>query len=170
LKASAGTLDGGSHGPLPYTRRDLEWGPTPAIAKADVLDVKATNLSSVTVNAPRARVSCNPKVNLTSDGATSVVVSGCGSVLPARACVDRRKFSFKLHHARRARVVDVRVFVNGKRKLHRHARNIRRVTLRRLPKRKFKVRIVATQSGGSKLVSTRTYKGCAKSRPKTRRG
>jgi hypothetical protein len=42
------------------------------------------------------------------------------------------------------------------------------VTLRRLPKRKFKVRIVATQSGGSKLISTRTYHGCRKSRPHTR--
>jgi hypothetical protein len=164
---SAGTLDGGSHGPLPYTRRTLAWGPAPSIAKADVLDVKATNLSAVTVNAPRARVSCNPKVNLTSDGATSVAVSGCGSLLPKR-CTDRRKFSFRLHHARRARVVDVRVYVNGKRKIHRHAHNIRRVTLKRLPKKKFRVKIVATQNRGSKLISTRTYRGCRKSRPKTR--
>jgi hypothetical protein len=29
---------------------------------------------------------------------------------------------------------------------------------------------VATQSSGSKLISTRTYRGCKKSRPKTRRG
>jgi hypothetical protein len=30
------------------------------------------------------------------------------------------------------------------------------------------VKIVATQSGGSKLISTRTYNGCEKSRPRTR--
>jgi hypothetical protein len=65
-------------------------------------------------------------------------------------------------------VVAVRVYVNGKLKLRRHGRNIASVTLRRLPRRTFKVRIVATQSGGSKLISTRTYRGCKKSRPHTR--
>ncbi len=170
VQPSAGTLDGGSHGPLPYTRRLLDWGPTPAVPKADVLDVTATNLRTVTVDAPRARVSCNPKVNLTSDGPTAVVIGGCGSALPAaRGCVDRRKFSFRLHHARRARVVDVRVYVNGKRRVHRRGHDIRRVTLRRLPKRRFRVRIVATQNRGSKLISTRTYRGCRKSRPHTHR-
>ncbi len=166
---SAGTLNGGSHGPLPYTRRTLAWGATPSIPKADQLDVKAKNLRSVTVNARRARVGCNPKVNLSSDGPTDVVVTGCGALLPKRACVDRRKFSFRLHHARRARVVDVRVYINGKRIIHRRGKNIVRVTLKRLPQRKFKVKIVARQSGGSSLVSTRTYRGCRKSRPRTRR-
>jgi hypothetical protein len=88
----------------------------------------------------------------------------------ARSCVDRRKYSFRLHRARGARVVAVKVFVNGKRKLARKGRDIKRVTIRRLPKRKFKVRIVTTFSNGSKRVSTRTYKGCAKTKPSTRRG
>ena len=83
-------------------------------------------------------------------------------------CVDRRKFSFRLHHAPHARVVRVRVWVNGRRKLTRRGRSIRRLTLRRLPKGAFRVRIEATQSSGSKLISTRTYRGCKKSRPRTR--
>jgi hypothetical protein len=166
---SADTLEGGSHGSLPFTRRNIEWGPPRQIPKADQLDVTATNLRTVTINAKRARVSCNPKVNLTSDGPTEVVIDGCAPVLPPRRrCVDRRKFTFKLHHARGARVVDVVVFVNGRRKIHKRGRNIRSVTLKRLPRRKFRVKIVATQSGGSKLISTRTYKGCKKSRPRTR--
>ncbi len=165
----AGTLEGGSHGPLPYSRRTLDWGPAPAIAKADQLDVTATNLRTVRVDASRARVSCNPKVNLKSDGPTDVIVAGCKLALPPnRACVDRRKFSFKLHHARRARVVAVDAFVNGKRKLRRRGHNIKRITLKRLPQKRFRVKIVATQSGGSKLISTRKYRGCKKSRPKTR--
>jgi hypothetical protein len=82
-------------------------------------------------------------------------------------CADRRRFTFTLHHARRARVVRVEAFVNGKRKLRRRGRDIRHLTLRRLPQRKFTVRIVATQSSGSKLISTRTYRGCRKSRPRT---
>ncbi len=168
VAVSAGTLDGGSHGPLPYQRRTLDWGPPSPAPIADQLDVTATNLSTVTVDARRARVSCNPKINLTSDGPTQVLVSGCASPLPAsRACVDRRKFAFTLHHARRARVVAVDLFVNGKRKIHRRGHDIKRVVLKRLPRGKFRVKIVATQSGGSKLISTRTYRGCTKSRPTT---
>jgi hypothetical protein len=83
-------------------------------------------------------------------------------------CVDRRKFTFTLHHGPNARVVRVKVYVNGKRKLTRKGRSIRKLTLRRLPQGSFKVRIVATQSSGSQLISTRTYRGCTKSKPKTR--
>jgi hypothetical protein len=167
---SAGTLTGGSHGPIPYQRRTLDWGPAPAIPKADQLDVTATNLSSVTVDAPRAGVSCNPKINLKSDGPTQVLIEGCPALpLPSnRACVDRRNFTFKLHHARGARIVAVKVFVNGKLRVNRRGHDIKQVTLRRLPRRKFKVKVVAIRSGGSALVSTRTYRGCTKSRPTTR--
>jgi hypothetical protein len=133
--------------------------------------VKATDVRTVTIDTRRAHVSCAPKLNVKSDGPIDVVLGGCGKgLLPARACVDRRKFSFTLHHAKRARVVRVAAYVNGKRKLLKHGRNIRRITLKRLPKKKFKVRIVATQSSGAELISTRTYRGCTKSRPKTRRG
>ena len=97
------------------------------------------------------------------------MISGCRLALPsARKCVDRRKFTFKLHHGRRARVVAVEAFVNGKRKLRRRGHDIKRITLKRLPQKRFKVKIVATQNGGSKLISKRTYRGCKKSRPTTR--
>ncbi len=43
-----------------------------------------------------------------------------------------------------------------------------RVTLSRLPRGRFEVKIVATQSSGSTLTSTRVYRGCTKSRPTTR--
>jgi len=89
--------------------------------------------------------------------------------LPARIpCVDRRRFSFRFHRARRARVVRVDVFVNGKRVLHRRGHDIRRITIARLPQKRFVVRIVATQSSGSKVISTRVYSGCRKGRPHTR--
>ena len=85
-----------------------------------------------------------------------------------RGCVDTRKFGFKLHHAVGARVVKVEVFVNGKRRLKLKGRDISRITLRRLPKRRFVVRIVATQNTGSQLISRRVYHGCKKTRPHTR--
>jgi Glycosyl hydrolase 36 superfamily, catalytic domain/Glycosyltransferase family 36 len=86
----------------------------------------------------------------------------------ARRCKDRRRFSFKLHHGPGTRVVRVAVFVNGRRVARRHGRNIRRVTVARLPRGRFTLRIVSTLSNGSRLVSTRRYSGCRKGRPTTR--
>jgi dienelactone hydrolase len=87
---------------------------------------------------------------------------------PRPPCVDRRKFRFRLHHAKRARVVKVVVYVNGKRVGVHRGRNLKTVTLTRLPRGVFHVKIVATQNTGSRLISTRTYRGCGKSRPRTR--
>jgi hypothetical protein len=64
--------------------------------------------------------------------------------------------------------VRVDVYVSGKLKVSRRGRNIARVTLRRLPRARFTVKVVATHSNGSKLISTRTYRGCTKSRPRVR--
>jgi hypothetical protein len=125
----------------------------------------------VTVDAPRARVTCAAKLMLETDGPLDVILGGCGGAgkLPsATRCTDRRKFSFRLHHARGARVVRVEAFVNGKRVKRARGRSIKRLVLRRLPQGKFTVRIVATQNTGSKLISTRRYKGCKKGKPRTR--
>jgi hypothetical protein len=86
----------------------------------------------------------------------------------AADCTDRRRFRFKLHHARGARVVRVEAFVNGKRVLRRRGHDLRAITIGHLPQGTFKVRIVSTQSSGSRLVSTRTYRDCLKGKPRTR--
>src|SRR4051794_6865512 len=87
----------------------------------------------------------------------------------AGGCVDRRSFTFAFHHSRGARVVRVAIYVNGKQRALRRGRDIKRVKLARLPKGKFRVRIVTTFSNGSKRTSRRTYTGCTKSRPTTSR-
>src|SRR4051794_2973452 len=87
---------------------------------------------------------------------------------PRQRCVDTRKFGFKLHHAVGARVVKVIVYVNGKRRLSLKGRSLTRVTLRKLPRKRFVVKVVATQNTGSQLISTRVYHGCKKTRPHTR--
>ena len=78
VKLSAGTLNGGSHGPIPYTRRTIDWGAAPAEARADQLDLKATNLSAVTIDPQRAGVGCDARINVTSDGPITVTLGGCG--------------------------------------------------------------------------------------------
>ncbi|MEA2470090.1 MAG: hypothetical protein QOE38_1089 [Thermoleophilaceae bacterium] len=171
----AGTLTGGNLlSPYPFTRQSKAWGPGPAAAVADQLDVSASNVRTVQVNAARAKVSCAAKLFVESDGPLDVLLRGCGgavSSLPrATHCVDRRRFSFRLHHARGARVVSVVVYVNGHVKKRVRGHDIKRVTIPRLPRKKFTVRIVATQSTGSKLISVRHYKGCKKGRPHTHHG
>jgi hypothetical protein len=82
--------------------------------------------------------------------------------------VDTRRFAFKLHHAVGARIVRVVVFVNGRKKLALRGHDIQRVTIARLPRKRFVVRIETTSSTGAQLISTRVYHGCKKTRPHTR--
>jgi hypothetical protein len=83
-------------------------------------------------------------------------------------CVDRRKFTFKLRGG--GAVKKVAVYVDGVRKLVKKGGNIRRVTLRKLPKGTFVVKVVTTRAAGKQRTSVRTYRGCKKSKPRTHRG
>ncbi|MDX6224602.1 MAG: hypothetical protein QOE64_978, partial [Frankiales bacterium] len=87
---------------------------------------------------------------------------------PNKSCIDTREFKFRLHHAPHARVVRVDTFVNRKFKQRVRGHALKTFTIRRLPKKKFTLRIVAWQNTGSRLVSTRTYRGCKKGKPTTR--
>ncbi|MEA2375855.1 MAG: alpha-galactosidase [Thermoleophilaceae bacterium] len=88
----------------------------------------------------------------------------------SHACRDTRKFRFRLHHSRRARVVEVYAYVNGRRRLHRRGHSLRRIVLRKLPTAKFRVRIETFQSNGNETISVRRFDGCRKGKPRTRRG
>src|SRR5256885_3020084 len=97
-----------------------------------------------------------------------VQVGALGVPAAARpACADRRSFRFRLNPGK-SRVTKVEIFVNGVRKVLKRGKSIRFVTLRKLPKRRFVVRVVTTLANGKKRDSVRTYRGCAKSKPRTR--
>jgi Right handed beta helix region len=83
-------------------------------------------------------------------------------------CVDRRRFTFRLRKPRHDRLVSVKVLVNGRVVLRRRHGGFGRVTIRRLPQGRFTVKIVARTRRGRIITSVRTYRGCAKSRPRTR--
>jgi hypothetical protein len=78
LQVGYHVLYGGSHGPIPYQERTIGWGPAPAQPKANELVINATNISAVTIAAPRAGVSCSAKLAITSDGPLHVTFTGCG--------------------------------------------------------------------------------------------
>jgi C-terminal binding-module, SLH-like, of glucodextranase len=74
---AAGTLGPGTLGQLPFKRQSKAWGSTPHEAKANQLDITAKNIRSVTINAARARVTCNTKLVVKSDGPLTVRLTGC---------------------------------------------------------------------------------------------
>jgi hypothetical protein len=65
-QTGTGTLTGGSIGPLAYTSQFKTWGATPTIPVENKLDISATNVSSITINATRARVTCDAELNFVS--------------------------------------------------------------------------------------------------------
>ena len=87
----AGVLMGGQ-APMPYSCESQSWGPSAPVGtceagpprdrprRRDELDIEATNISDVTVNARRARVTCNAEQNITSDGPITVHMVDCPAV------------------------------------------------------------------------------------------
>ena len=86
----------------------------------------------------------------------------------ACGCPRPRKSTFKLHRVPGTRITRAEVFVNGKRALVRKGRDLRRLGVSLPATGKLVVRIVATHTSGARVISKRTYDGCAKSRPVTR--
>ncbi|HEX8646641.1 MAG TPA: MBL fold metallo-hydrolase [Thermoleophilaceae bacterium] len=86
----------------------------------------------------------------------------------ACGCPRPRKSAFKLHRVPGTRITRAEVFVNGKRALVRTGRDLRRLSVALPATGRLKVRIVATHTSGARVISTRTYDGCTKSKPVTR--
>ena len=106
-----------------------------------------------------------PKDSAFSGGFTEPVGGGAPAKPPKGSCKDVRKFGFRLNQPRRGRIVRVTVYVNGRRVKRVHGHRVTHVTIGRLPRGVFKVKIVAITSRGSRIVSVRTYRGCRKGRP-----
>ncbi len=77
VSTGAGILEGGALAPLPYVSQTQTWGPAPATAAADTLDITTSNVSSITIDPARAKVDCKARLNVNSDGPLQVVLSGC---------------------------------------------------------------------------------------------
>jgi uncharacterized repeat protein (TIGR01451 family) len=87
-------------------------------------------------------------------------------VLPStRRCVSRRRFRIRLREPQGVKIVDARVFVNGKRvKVVRGSRLRAPVDLRGLPKGRFKVEIRLRTADGKTIKGTRRYRTCTPKR------
>jgi hypothetical protein len=96
---------------------------------------------------------------------TVSAAAAAGNSAPDK-CVDRRKFTFRIHQNRK-RIVRVRVYINKKLEKTVRGRRVTRVRLKRLPQGLFRVKIVAVASNGQRVISVRTYRGCEKGSPRT---
>ena len=74
---STGTYSGGYLEPAPYTRKLQEWAAPAAAPVENKLAVRAVNVSSITIDPARAKVSCGAAIDIDSDGPLQVKLAGC---------------------------------------------------------------------------------------------
>ncbi len=92
----------------------------------------------------------------------TVSITSIATLPPAKACVSRRRFPIRLRGVKASKVVRAQIKLNGK-----QVRNVTGkalglpIDLRGLPKGRFVVEIVTTDSAGKRLVGKRTYRTCA---------
>jgi hypothetical protein len=87
----------------------------------------------------------------------------------AASCLKKHRFVYRIHRPHTGHIIRVTAFVDGHRVKRMHGKRIRRLKLP-IPagKTSFTVRIVTKSSRGQRTVSTRRYKLCARTRPRTR--
>jgi hypothetical protein len=78
-----GALSGGLLPAIGYVSQYQTWGAVPTSPRADQIDVKATDVASVTVDPRRAHVDCGVQLNVTSNGPVAVTLAGCARVVHA---------------------------------------------------------------------------------------
>ncbi len=78
LVKGSGSYSFGVDYPWPnYNSQEVTWGPAPNVPLRDVIDLKAENVASVTIDPRRAKISCNATINVDSDGPITVKLLGC---------------------------------------------------------------------------------------------
>jgi dienelactone hydrolase len=76
-QSSQGVLSGGHHGPMPYLQDQQSWVEAPQIPASDQLQITASNLSSITIDATRARLDCNATLDVKTDGPVQITLADC---------------------------------------------------------------------------------------------
>jgi hypothetical protein len=72
-----GTLEGGNLGSLIYTSQKKAWGEPPKQPEANRLKIVATGIASAAIGVRRARLDCDVKVDIESDGPIAIALRGC---------------------------------------------------------------------------------------------
>ena len=83
LQVGSGALNGGAMGPIQYLSQAKTWGPVPRAARADQINITATDVATATIDPARAAVDCLALLKITTNGPLTVTLSGCGRVVHA---------------------------------------------------------------------------------------
>jgi pimeloyl-ACP methyl ester carboxylesterase len=82
-KHGAGVLRGGLIPAISYVRQYQTWGPVRQAPRADLLEIKATNLSRATIDPASAGLNCQARVDVISDGPITITLAGCHRTITA---------------------------------------------------------------------------------------
>ena len=111
VQSGGGSLTGGTSPAIPYTRQAQDWKAAPAEPRRNVLELKATNLATATVDPGRARVGCDATITAETDGPLTLDVAGCrrtirfpaGRSTSEALCIDRARPRSRVRSARVSR-------------------------------------------------------------------
>jgi hypothetical protein len=162
VETGEGTLNGGSHGPMPYNERARRWGEAPSLARTDKLFLKAGNVRAAAIDASRARVGCAPKVYLGVDGPLDLAIDCVQKPKRAKRCTGNVTVALPRVAARPNVQVTVR---RGGRTLRSvSGGRIVRVSFKRPTRKAFAVDIVARAAAGpvTTLSATRRLGACGR--------
>ena len=74
---TAGVLTGGNNAAMPYTEQSKAWGKAPKAPRRNILHLDAENLSRVVVHPKRAKLGCDARLRVTTDGPVDLRLAGC---------------------------------------------------------------------------------------------
>jgi hypothetical protein len=81
---------------------------------------------------------------------------------PSTPCTVASRLIFHINRVPHGRVVRVAAFVNGRRVLLSHGRDVTSISFARPPSRLLKVKIVTTNNKGGEVITVRTFRGCGR--------
>jgi hypothetical protein len=95
------------------------------------------------------------------------ISGGATNTLAPTACAARTRLRFRIRQPKHDRIASLKVYVNRKLVLRRRHGGAGTITIKRVPKGSFTVKIVTKTRRGHTKTSVRRYHGCTKSKPTT---
>lgn len=149
----------GASGPDSFTFRALDAG-GPGVPATATVDVGPPPAPPAPVPAPPAP---KPAAAPSHAKPTPVAITQIASLPAPKACVSRRKFPIRLRAVKANKIVRAQIKLNGKQVRNVVGRALRLpIDLRGLPRGRFVVEILTTDSAGKKIVGKRTYRTCVR--------
>ncbi len=163
-QASSPTVDAGtsSAGLGPF---DLEGNPRTIGAAPDIGAyeyVPSTSTTSPQPSSPGGSPSSLPSTSINTPTGVKLLAKTVNTILPNLTCVDRRKFTFPVTQtkAHNGNVLSAVVYVNGKKTKTVTGKNIRSVSIAKLPEKTFLVKVITITTKHLRITSSRRYVAC----------